>query len=238
MTSDWIDVSEFGVGGPASGELGFTEASFAFLEALAAHNEKAWFDPRKADYKAQLHAPFARFLSAATAAMADGPFPLIGGEKTMFRLHRDVRFAKDKRPYKTNVSGLFTPDGTKNEAGLLAFAQADPSGGFLAAGIYRPDAKRLGALRARILADPGEVAHMEAALAAAGLAIQGGDALKTMPRGMAEHAAAPFAEQLRRKSWTVRRTLSRADWISGAATAKAANFVAEAAPLLQFLARA
>jgi uncharacterized protein (TIGR02453 family) len=83
----------------------FTPKTFSFLRALAKNNERAWFNANKARYEQELRAPYQRFIADLAGPLrkisphfvAD-PRP-VGG--SMFRIHRDTRFAKDKTPYKT-----------------------------------------------------------------------------------------------------------------------------------------
>ena len=99
--------------------LGFSRATFAFLRGLTENNEKAWFDAHRDDYERHVREPFAAALEAAADATVGGPWELHGGRETMFRINRDVRFAKDKSLYKTNVGAVMTRGGTKSDAGLL-----------------------------------------------------------------------------------------------------------------------
>jgi uncharacterized protein (TIGR02453 family) len=82
---------------------GFPEEALDFLEGLAADNSRTWFLPRKAIYDRSVRAP-AVALTEELAAR----FPR-GGAASVFRPYRDVRFSKDKTPYKTNVAGWIAP---------------------------------------------------------------------------------------------------------------------------------
>ena len=83
----------------------FTDKSFKFLRGLARHNERAWFLDHKADYDAHVRTPFLRLITDLQPIVAgisehyrSDPKP-VGG--SLFRIHRDTRFANDKTPYKT-----------------------------------------------------------------------------------------------------------------------------------------
>ena len=80
----------------------FSDKSFRFLRALARNNERAWFQAHKADYEAHVRGPFLQLLVDLQPALAEvsghyrsDPKP-VGG--SLFRLHRDTRFANDKTP--------------------------------------------------------------------------------------------------------------------------------------------
>jgi uncharacterized protein (TIGR02453 family) len=85
--------------------------AFAFLENLAANNDREWFNANKKTFATELERPFVHLLETLSARLADASRPLSGGKTTVFRMNRDVRFSDDKRPYKTNLSGLLTPSG-------------------------------------------------------------------------------------------------------------------------------
>ena len=100
-----------------------SETSFALLTELAANNSKEWYDAHKADIKTHCLTPFGEMLEHVSNRLIDGPLPLEGSTKTMFRMNRDVRFSKDKSPYKTSVSGMLTPSGTKAEIAGMVYVE-------------------------------------------------------------------------------------------------------------------
>lgn len=78
----------------------FDAQSFAFLETLAAHNDRGWFTANKAVFTTRLEQPFVHLLETLSNRLADASRPLSGSKATVFRMNRDVRFSEDKRPYK------------------------------------------------------------------------------------------------------------------------------------------
>ena len=89
---------------------GFPRVTFDFLEGLAAHNEKAWFDAHRADYEAGYLAPSFAFIETIgprlKALSPEVQFsPKVNG--SLWRINRDVRFSKDKVPYKTWIGLWF-----------------------------------------------------------------------------------------------------------------------------------
>ncbi|CAN7501952.1 DUF2461 domain-containing protein [Caulobacter sp. LjRoot300] len=113
---------------------GFAAADLAFLTGLAAHNDRDWFTANRAVYDQRLKPTLAALIDALNAAFAARDLPLAGDpKKSVFRIHRDVRFSKDKRPYKTHVSATLTRanlDGTwqKLSPGLV-YVHIEPEGG-------------------------------------------------------------------------------------------------------------
>jgi uncharacterized protein (DUF2461 family) len=108
---------------------GFAAADLAFLTGLAAHNDRDWFTANRAVYDDRLKPTLAALIDALNGALAARDLPLAGDPKrSVFRIHRDVRFSKDKRPYKTHVSATLTRDGQKLSPGLL-YVHIEPEGG-------------------------------------------------------------------------------------------------------------
>ncbi len=79
-------------------------AALDFLRALAAHNEKPWFEANRSTYESAVRQPVAALVASVSELLAQRGLPLEGDPKrSSFRSHRDVRFSHDKRPYKTHV---------------------------------------------------------------------------------------------------------------------------------------
>lgn len=112
---------------------GFAAADLAFLTGLAAHNDREWFTANRAVYDDRLKPTLGALIEALNAAFAARGLPLAGDpKKSVFRIHRDVRFSKDKKPYKTHVSATLTRDGMKLSPGLV-YVHIEPEGGALPA---------------------------------------------------------------------------------------------------------
>jgi hypothetical protein len=92
---------------------GFRPAAFAFLTELRDNNDPAWFKPRKAVYEAEVLQPFRELVLAVAATLGQGGLPLVGDPKqAIFRIYRDIRFSRDKRPYKTHAGAVLTRSGS------------------------------------------------------------------------------------------------------------------------------
>src|SRR6266571_561555 len=97
---------------------GFRPEAIQFLADLAVNNERAWFQARKADYERLLKQPLEELCVALDERFVARGIPLRADPaRSPFRIYRDVRFSKDKSPYKTNVGASFAhiergPDGT------------------------------------------------------------------------------------------------------------------------------
>jgi uncharacterized protein (TIGR02453 family) len=104
---------------------GFSPEAVQFLRDLAAHNDRAWFQPRKGDYERLLKEPMAELCVVLSEEFARRDLPLEADPvRSPFRIYRDVRFSKDKSPYKTYVSASFPWIG----AAVSAEPLYDPAG--------------------------------------------------------------------------------------------------------------
>ena len=188
---------------------------FTFLAGLAKHNERPWFQERKATYD-QLRAQFeedaefwARELARLDPALA-GP----AGRKSIFRIYRDVRFSKNKDPYKTHFSVYFTAGAGKEIDSPGYYVQMGPNGNTLiAGGLYQPDKTQLAAIRQEIDYNADE---LKAVLAAPDFQRYfgniSGDKLKKAPVGYAvDH---PEIELLKHKSFLAAHQMPDAEVLS------------------------
>ena len=84
---------------------GFKPAGQRFLGALQRNNDREWFARNKETYETELRAPLAALVEEMDVRLAAFSPEIVGDPKrSLFRIHRDVRFSNDKSPYKTNVA--------------------------------------------------------------------------------------------------------------------------------------
>jgi uncharacterized protein (TIGR02453 family) len=126
----------------------FRPEALSFLRNLAKHNDREWFQPRKAVYEAELKEPMLAVIRKITDAMMDfAPSFVRPAEKSMFRIYRDTRFSSDKRPYKTHVAAWWTHTGLEKTSGAGYYVHISPKEVIVAAGSYMPDKEQLAAIR-------------------------------------------------------------------------------------------
>ena len=121
-----------------------------FLKTLSKNNDRAWFEKNKGDYLLAKE-EFELFVKKVLEELIKFNRSLAGlnPKKLPFRIYRDVRFRKDKRPYKTNMGAGFSPNGKLvQEPGYYLHIQ--PGGSFVAGGIYMPDPVNLSKIRQEI----------------------------------------------------------------------------------------
>lgn len=212
---------------------GFGPKALDFFRALAFHQSKVWFDENRALYESDVKAPLVALVAALTAACGEAGLPLRGDARSVFRLNRDIRFAKDKRPYKTNGGAVLTPDGAKKTPGLL-YIHVDPEGCFTAAGFWHPEPDQLRALRRAIARDPKAFRALLSRLKKAGLALGDGDPLSRLPKGFEGVTDEEAARAIRMRHLVVRRPIADATMVSPALVDEIARFAREAEPLLRF----
>lgn len=126
----------------------FRPEALTFLRNLARHNDRAWFQPRKAQFEAELREPMLAIVRKITEAMLDfAPDHVRPAEKSLFRIYRDTRFSSDKRPYKTHVAAWWTHMGLDKTSGAGYYFHVEPKGVIIAAGAYMPEKEQLAAIR-------------------------------------------------------------------------------------------
>lgn len=123
---------------------------FNFLGKLKQNNNREWFQEHKAQYIAAMDA-FKEFLNALIPPLQkiDPELGIIQVKDCIFRIYRDVRFAKDKSPYKTNF-GAFMAKGGRRGGYAGYYLHLEPGSSFLGGGIYMPAAQNLKAVRSEI----------------------------------------------------------------------------------------
>ena len=214
---------------------GFTPAAYRFLIELGLNNNKPWFEANRGVYEKAVKQPIAGLIADVSAELARRGLPLEGDPKrSSFRIHRDVRFSGDKSPYKTQVGTVWYRQGSgKGGAGVLYFHFA-PEGCFAAAAFYHPEPDVLDSIRERIRVHPDRFLAMRGELEAAGLAMDGSDALTRMPKGFEDLKGSPVAEAIRLRSFIVRRDLPLEATIGPGLVGAIVDLGAAALPLLRF----
>ena len=211
-----------------------SKTSFDLLDQLARNNTKDWYDAHKADIKTHCLAPFGEMLEHVSNRLMDSDRPLEGSAKTMFRMHRDVRFSKDKTPYKSSVSGVLTPSGTKAEMAGMGYVEMNASVGWVVGGFYKLPTAQLSLIRQRIIDEPDAFQTVLDGLSDAGTGLADMDRLTRMPKGFSEYEDHPFAEDIKRKSFIIRADVAMASWLNGDVTGIVADLACTVGPLVKF----
>jgi uncharacterized protein (TIGR02453 family) len=123
-------------------------AALTFLRNLAKHNDREWFQPRKAEFEAELREPMLAIVRKVTDAMTGfAPSFVRPAEKSLFRIYRDTRFSSDKRPYKTRVAAWWSHQGLAKTSGAGYYFHVSATEVVIAAGSYMPEKDQLAQIR-------------------------------------------------------------------------------------------
>jgi uncharacterized protein (TIGR02453 family) len=177
-------------------------STLKFLKDLAKNNHREWFQANKKAFEAANDnvAALAGYLIGEIGKF-DPAVSSLEPKGCVFRIYRDIRFSKDKSPYKTNLGAYFAPGGRKSmQPGYYIHIQ--PGQCFVAAGKHMPDANELLKIRNRIVSNSKEfLGIVEKRSFRDKFGALHGDRLSRPPKGFSEDS--PAIEYLKLKSLTV-----------------------------------
>jgi len=177
----------------------FTQDTFRFLKDLKKNNDREWFAANKKRYEEQLKDPALRVIAAFAPELKKISPHFMATPRSLFRIHRDTRFAKDKSPYKTHIGLHFRHDRAKDAHAPGYYLHVEPGGVFLGVGIWHPESAPLRAIREHIVEDPAGWKRASRAKAFTGAFDLAGDRLKRPPKDFdPEH---PLIEDLKWKDY-------------------------------------
>jgi uncharacterized protein (TIGR02453 family) len=212
------------------------EAILKFLKSLSRNNDREWFEKNKETYL-QLKDGFEGFVGDLLTEMISFDPALAGldPKRLTYRIYRDVRFSKDKTPYKTNMSAAISSGGkTMGIPGY--YFQLEPGGkSFVAAGMYMPQAETLSKIRQEIDYNGERLQKIlkEPKFKKLYTNLWTGDALKSVPKGYAKDH--PQIEFLKLKSFIVEHAFTDAEATSKTFRKKLIDSMRTAQPLIEFL---
>ncbi len=174
-----------------------------FLNELKSNNDKTWFLAHKKDYEGAIE-DFRLFTDMMISKVEefDKSVKGVSAKNCVFRIYRDVRFSKDKSPYKTNF-GAFIKGGGKNEARAGYYVHIEPGMSMLGGGIYMPPNDALLKIRKEIAKDSRPLKKIlnEKKFKEAFVEIYDDEKLKTAPKGFSKDH--PDIDLLCFKNYTV-----------------------------------
>jgi uncharacterized protein (TIGR02453 family) len=218
----------------------FSQATFSFLDELAANNARDWFEANQARYEALVREPALNFI-AAMALELEKFAPHFRAEPrrtggSLMRVHRDTRFARDKRPYKTNIGIQFRHEVGKDVHAPGFYMHIATDECFFGAGCWHPDSDMLARIRARITDHPERWFAVRGDKRFAAHWLLAGESLTRPPRGYAvDH---PAIDDIKRKDFIGLAPLSFAEATDAGLITLAAHRFAAAVPLMAFLCEA
>jgi len=217
---------------------GFPKDFFAFFRELKAHNERAWFEANKVRFRDSVQAPMGVFIAEMAPRLAKisrhfmaDPRPNGG---SMFRIYRDIRFSKDKRPYKEHAACHFRHALGKDVHAPGYYMHFGPGEVFFGGGLWMPPPEALAKIREAIASKPAnwKKAYENPAFRKYFDGVRG-EALTRPPRGFAPNQ--PFIDDIKRKSFYAMHEASPKLASSPALVDEVADAFAALAPLMKFL---
>ena len=213
-------------------------ATISFLEQLAANNNKPWFDANRDAYVAAKE-DFEGLVTGILQGLSAGDpaYSELKAKDCIFRIFRDVRFGKDKTPYKPNFGAAFSKGG-KKAAGPGFYMHIEPGGkSFAGGGMWMPEAPLLKAIRQEIDYNWGEFEGIinHAPFKKLFPEVEG-EKLKKLPKDYA--AENPAIEYLKLKSFVVTHNIKDAQLTAGNLAKTVVHAFATMQPFIDFLGRA
>lgn len=213
------------------------QTTLTFLKNLATNNNKPWFDENRSRYEAAKtdHEALVDSLLKQMTALE----PKLEGQKakdSIFRIFRDVRFSKDKTPYKAHFGAFFSRSGRKYP-GAGYYLHIEPGGkSFIGGGLWMPENSLLKAVRQEIDYNFEEFTSIVANKQFKKIFREvTGEQLKTLPQGYS--ADNPAINYLKMKSFTVNHPLADAAITEKDFDKKSVNVFAVMKPFIDFLNR-
>jgi uncharacterized protein (TIGR02453 family) len=219
---------------------GFERRTVDFLARLEKNNNREWFTENKQRYEEDVLDVALRFIISMQEPLADiaprfTAVPTrVGG--SLMRVYRDTRFAKDKRPYKTNVGIQFRHEQARDVHSPGYYVHLESSRAFIGVGMWRPDPDSLRRIRERIAARPAEWQRVMGDATFKRQFELGGESLTRPPRGFdADH---PCIEDIKRKSFIAMRDLEVEACLKPQFQRVVESSFRNAEPLMRFLCQA
>ena len=222
----------------AEGFNGFPKDFFAFFRELKSNNERPWFETNKQRFRQSVQAPMSDFIAAMAPYLSKISKEFVADPRpsggSMFRIHRDVRFSRDKRPYKEHAACQFRHRLGRDVHAPGFYMHASPDEVYFGGGLWMPEADVLLKIRERIAGQP---ALWKSVVAGKNFAKRfgsiGGEQLTRPPKGF--DPAHPFIDDIKRKSFVagVESTLKTAQ--SRELVLEVAQCFKALTPLMKFL---
>jgi uncharacterized protein (TIGR02453 family) len=218
----------------------FSARALRFLEDLREHNQKEWFERNRTIYETQVRDPFLDLIADLRAPLKKinpnfvvDPRPAGG---SMMRIYRDIRFSRDKSPYKTNVSAHFHYSNGKEGASPAYYLHLEPGRSMTGGGIWRPSSDALMKIRQAIVAKPESWRRATSGMAFGSSCGMIGESLKKAPRGF--DPGHPLIEDLKRKDFAIGLTLTDEQVTGPDLLDDIAGAFSAIAPFVEFLVKA
>jgi uncharacterized protein (TIGR02453 family) len=218
----------------------FSSESVSFLKKLENNNNRDWFHEHKPDYENLIRTPAFNFINdiANDLAYISPHFHAIAKKSggSLMRVHRDVRFGKDKSPYKTNIGIQFRHETGRDVHAPGFYVHVSAEECFIGAGIWRPDSNALGKIRDAIVERDQHWLNAVKDKKFKKYFELSGESLKNAPRGYnKEH---PLIDDLKRKDFIAISHMDIEDVLSKNFKNNVVKHFSDAEPYMAFLCKA
>jgi uncharacterized protein (TIGR02453 family) len=214
---------------------GFPREALQFFRRLARNNRREWFLPRKALFEEKVKEPMRQLVDSLNIALRDfAPEYETDPDKAIFRIYRDIRFSKDKRPYKEQIAATFHRPGSMGHSQGGYYVAISHKSVAVGGGVYMPEPAQLLSIRQRIAERHEEFHRILVARPVRKLlgSLEGAQ-LSRVPRGFpADH---PAADLLRYKYYILYKELPPSLATSSALYKAIVERFRAMVPFLQFL---
>lgn len=215
----------------------FTRKTIKFLKELDQNNTREWFATNKQRYEDEVRTPAFDYIESMRGPMEKiSPYFVVSTKKvggSLMRVHKDVRFSKDKTPYKTNVGIHFKHARGKDVHAPGFYLHIEPGNVFVGIGTWRPESTTLKNVRMLIDEYPDEWTKLVRKVTRGSSFAFGGTSLKRPPVGFSkEHA---LLDDLKRKDFILIKNLNVSDVYKKDFHTATAKLFKSAAPLVNFL---
>ena len=214
----------------------FSDEFFRFLVELRVHNDREWFLKNKSRYENAVRDPFLRLIADLTPALKKIPPGFIADPRpvggSMMRIYRDIRFSRDKSPYKNSVAAHFGPAAGKAATPAL-YLHLEPANCAIGAGMWHPEPSPLKQIRDAIVANPQRWQKITSGKEFGSSCGMFGDSLKRPPVGYdPDH---PLIADLKRKDFAISAALTDTQICGAGLLEEIVERYRVAAPFVKFL---
>ena len=217
----------------------FTRKTFRFLSEIKTNNNRDWFEVNKTRYEEDVREPALAYIEAMAPHLAKLSNSFVASPKkvggSLMRIYRDVRFGKDKTPYKTNIGIQFRHVAGKDVHAPGFYMHIESGNVFMGAGIWRPDTPTVANVRLNMDENQSEWKKIVQKLEKKDFSLQG-DSLKKAPRGFdPQH---PLLKDLKRKDFIAVRDLKSSFVTDKDFVKQSAALFSATVPLVRFICEA
>ncbi len=215
-------------------------STLKFLRSLSKNNDKSWFEVNRSQYE-EAKQDFEKFVQAVLDkhSQKDEDLKELTAKKCTFRINRDIRFSKDKSPYKSNMGASMNRGGKKSVFAGYYF-HCEPGKSFVGGGLWMPMPPEMKKVRQEIdycYDEFKQIVTSKKFRSVYGELYAGEDVkLTTVPQGFEKEN--PAAEYLKLKSWLAMKQISDAELVSKDLIKKTSQAFEALQPMIRFLNRA